>query len=171
MHSDYLLIDVVGCRLRVCDILVIVGVGGRARVPLCGWREKSGEAMWWSEIREGVYVMYVVYCESVSVCILGCMCCVNVCRRCMVWCRCVSVQEARLAQSVERKALNLVVVGSSPTVGASLFLYATPDTLFCHQIPSFVNETHPSVTHTHPSPNPFQPCSTGLSTILTPSML
>ena len=25
--------------------------------------------------------------------------------------------EARLAQSVERKALNLVVVGSSPTVG------------------------------------------------------
>lgn len=29
--------------------------------------------------------------------------------------------EARLAQSVERKALNLVVVGSSPTVGASLF--------------------------------------------------
>jgi hypothetical protein len=28
---------------------------------------------------------------------------------------------ARLAQSVERKALNLVVVGSSPTVGALLF--------------------------------------------------
>ena len=27
--------------------------------------------------------------------------------------------DARLAQSVERKALNLVVVGSSPTVGAS----------------------------------------------------
>ena len=27
---------------------------------------------------------------------------------------------ARLAQSVERKALNLVVVGSSPTVGALL---------------------------------------------------
>ena len=27
---------------------------------------------------------------------------------------------ARLAQSVERKALNLVVVGSSPTVGAFL---------------------------------------------------
>ena len=26
---------------------------------------------------------------------------------------------ARLAQSVERKALNLVVVGSSPTVGVS----------------------------------------------------
>ena len=26
--------------------------------------------------------------------------------------------EARLAQSAERKALNLVVVGSSPTVGA-----------------------------------------------------
>ena len=28
---------------------------------------------------------------------------------------------ARLAQSAERKALNLVVVGSSPTVGALLF--------------------------------------------------
>ena len=30
--------------------------------------------------------------------------------------------QARLAQSVERKALNLVVVGSSPTVGVFLFL-------------------------------------------------
>ena len=29
----------------------------------------------------------------------------------------VCVKEARLAQSVERKTLNLVVVGSSPTVG------------------------------------------------------
>ena len=29
------------------------------------------------------------------------------------------VSEARLAQSAERKALNLVVVGSSPTVGVS----------------------------------------------------
>ena len=29
---------------------------------------------------------------------------------------------ARLAQSAERKALNLVVVGSSPTVGASVLL-------------------------------------------------
>ena len=28
---------------------------------------------------------------------------------------------ARLAQSVERKTLNLVVVGSSPTVGTSFF--------------------------------------------------
>ena len=28
--------------------------------------------------------------------------------------------EARLAQSVERKTLNLVVVGSSPTVGTSI---------------------------------------------------
>ncbi len=34
----------------------------------------------------------------------------------------VSCTEARLAQSVERKALNLVVVGSSPTVGVWLFL-------------------------------------------------
>ncbi len=32
------------------------------------------------------------------------------------------LQEADLAQSVERKALNLVVVGSSPTVGDS-FLF------------------------------------------------
>ena len=31
------------------------------------------------------------------------------------------VSEARLAQSVERKALNLVVVGSSPTVGDHYF--------------------------------------------------
>ena len=30
---------------------------------------------------------------------------------------------ARLAQLVERKALNLVVVGSSPTVGENLFLF------------------------------------------------
>ena len=29
--------------------------------------------------------------------------------------------KARLAQSVERKALNLVVVGSSPTVGVSCY--------------------------------------------------
>ena len=29
-------------------------------------------------------------------------------------------QQARLAQLVERKALNLVVVGSSPTVGVSI---------------------------------------------------
>ena len=33
----------------------------------------------------------------------------------MIW---VLLYMARLAQSVERKALNLVVVGSSPTVGA-----------------------------------------------------
>ena len=33
----------------------------------------------------------------------------------------ISAPEARLAQLVERKALNLVVVGSSPTVGASSF--------------------------------------------------
>ena len=30
---------------------------------------------------------------------------------------CTALPHARLAQSVERKALNLVVVGSSPTVG------------------------------------------------------
>ena len=32
-------------------------------------------------------------------------------------------QEARLAQLVERKALNLVVVGSSPTVGDCFLFY------------------------------------------------
>ena len=32
---------------------------------------------------------------------------------------CKFIHVARLAQLVERKALNLVVVGSSPTVGAS----------------------------------------------------
>ena len=34
----------------------------------------------------------------------------------------LSRSAARLAQFVERKALNLVVVGSSPTVGATFFL-------------------------------------------------
>ena len=37
----------------------------------------------------------------------------------------ILVPLARLAQSVERKALNLVVVGSSPTVGDINF-YVTP---------------------------------------------
>ena len=37
--------------------------------------------------------------------------------------------EARLAQSVERKALNLVVVGSSPTVG--VVLHQKKFTLVC----------------------------------------
>lgn len=35
----------------------------------------------------------------------------------------MAVHQARLAQLVERKALNLVVVGSSPTVGDSLFFF------------------------------------------------
>ena len=35
-------------------------------------------------------------------------------------------QQARLAQSVERQALNLMVVGSSPTVGV---LFTRADTL------------------------------------------
>ena len=49
--------------------------------------------------------------------------------------------EARLAQSVERLALNQVVVGSSPTVGASLLLLL----LFCTDrfIPYYsVNQTN-----------------------------
>ena len=33
---------------------------------------------------------------------------------------------ARLAQSVERKALNLVVVGSSPTVGVLAVAFTSP---------------------------------------------
>ena len=40
---------------------------------------------------------------------------------------------ARLAQSAERKALNLVVVGSSPTVGVLLLLrIATHCVVMCH---------------------------------------
>ena len=39
----------------------------------------------------------------------------------------MSEHEARLAQPVERKALNLVVVGSSPTVGAFYELFIGPD--------------------------------------------
>ncbi len=39
--------------------------------------------------------------------------------------------KARLAQSVERTALNRVVVGSSPTVGAHLFF---PKCLFSHHV-------------------------------------
>ena len=40
---------------------------------------------------------------------------------------------ARLAQSAERKALNLVVVGSSPTVGVlSLLRIATHCVVMCH---------------------------------------
>ena len=51
---------------------------------------------------------------------------------------------ARLAQSVERKALNLVVVGLSPTVGVSFpQLAALPD--------SKEDETPPSSGTTHSS--------------------
>ena len=45
---------------------------------------------------------------------------------------------ARLAQLVERKALNLVVVGSSPTVGALSSLV-------------HVRGSHPSFLHPHPT--------------------
>ena len=40
------------------------------------------------------------------------------------------VGEARLAQSVERLALNQVVVGSSPTVGASFAFYSSMQPLY-----------------------------------------
>ena len=58
--------------------------------------------------------------------------------------------EARLAQSVERKALNLVVVGSSPTVGASFSLVATlfacgPPNRFClHHVTNVTSLTAPN---------------------------
>ena len=39
---------------------------------------------------------------------------------------------ARLAQSVERKALNLVVVGSSPTVGAAALCLCFRAVGICH---------------------------------------
>ena len=37
----------------------------------------------------------------------------------------------RLAQSVERQALNLVVEGSSPSVGALFFLVRLPSSALC----------------------------------------
>jgi hypothetical protein len=40
-----------------------------------------------------------------------------------IWIETDQFQEARLAQLVERKALNLVVVGSSPTVGDFYFIF------------------------------------------------
>ena len=47
--------------------------------------------------------------------------------------------KARLAQSAERKALNLVVVGSSPTVGAfgSALAFNIPARPFAHVSSSF----------------------------------
>ena len=45
----------------------------------------------------------------------------------------LEIAPARLAQSVERKALNLVVVGSSPTVGA--FAHAEMIAATCPRIP------------------------------------
>ena len=40
-----------------------------------------------------------------------------------IGCNAASLLQARLAQLVERKALNLVVVGSSPTVGVAFFFF------------------------------------------------
>ena len=42
--------------------------------------------------------------------------------------RCEYLIDARLAQLVERKTLNLVVVGSSPTVGDFSYTRNLPDT-------------------------------------------
>ena len=42
---------------------------------------------------------------------------VSIARHIRNWTMALPATSARLAQSVERKALNLVVVGSSPTVG------------------------------------------------------
>ena len=47
-----------------------------------------------------------------------------------------SVTMSRLAQLVERKTLNLVVVGSSPTVGAS----RNPDFIFFRAAATFANK-------------------------------
>ncbi|PKI45810.1 hypothetical protein CRG98_033817 [Punica granatum] len=53
--------------------------------------------------------------------------------------------EARLAQSVERKALNLVVVGSSPTVGVTfsfgLCSFILPPILFHFILPLLLHST------------------------------
>ena len=46
-----------------------------------------------------------------------------------VWSAARLLHQARLAQSAERKALNLVVVGSSPTVGVSWSLPPAPCSL------------------------------------------
>jgi hypothetical protein len=46
------------------------------------------------------------------------------CKRCMLYNnKYIFITKARLAQLVERKALNLVVVGSSPTMGVSFFYF------------------------------------------------
>ena len=47
-----------------------------------------------------------------------------------------SLSSARLAQSVERKALNLVVVGSSPTVGILYFLLLLFSFMVCILAPT-----------------------------------
>ena len=52
------------------------------------------------------------------------------------------MSEARLAQSVERKALNLVVVGSSPTVGVFLFFF-----FFAFALLISVSVFAPTVSH------------------------
>ena len=51
----------------------------------------------------------------------------------------LNISTARLAQSAERKALNLVVVGSSPTVGVSACIQwcalCSCTSLMCMQLP------------------------------------
>ena len=51
----------------------------------------------------------------------------------------LNISTARLAQSAERKALNLVVVGSSPTVGVSVCIewcaLCSCTSLMCMQLP------------------------------------
>ena len=71
------------------------------------WRVVCGLGCLFVSVGVCCVCMYVVY---------GSVLCVYVCGVCE--CN----HEARVAQSVERKALNLVVVGSSPTVGASFCL-------------------------------------------------
>ena len=67
-----------------------------------------------------------------------------------------TLNTARLAQSAERKALNLVVVGSSPTVGDSL--RACNGSNLRHQPPQRTpNDTHETKTKQEHSKTEMQP--------------
>ena len=73
---------------------------------------------------------------------------------------------ARLAQSVERKALNLVVVGSSPTVGA-LLEFAGEANSICDISPTrLVNTWHRIYSLRGSSPRPMAHKTIALTTEL-----
>ena len=93
-----------------------------------------------------------------------------------------NLQQARLAQSAERKALNLVVVGSSPTVGAMCAMHCrqvdlcsghkVSTDLSLHTLPpnSILRDTHRSAGP-HPATAPQAACSRGACMCPTDSML